>query len=172
MIVPGPGKVAYPALLDFPAPELNGYTMESTIAEKFHAMVKLGILNSRMKDFYDIWMLSRTFDFRGEILAEAVEETFENRDTPIPIKPTVFNPSFVNDNAKKIQWQGFIRKAKLSDASEVMILSQQSMCSSTLSWLPREGHSASFGMMWPDVYRYESAWKIICPIMLSSFWGQ
>jgi hypothetical protein len=74
---------------------LNGYTVESTIAEKFHAMVKLGILNSRMKGFYDIWMLSCMFDFRGEMLAEAVEKTFENRDTPIPIQPTVFNPSFV-----------------------------------------------------------------------------
>ena len=118
VIVPGPGKIAYPALLDFPAPELNGYTMESTIAEKFHAMVKLSILNSRMKDFYDIWMLSRTFDFRGEMLAEAVEKTFENRNTPIPIKPTVFNPSFVNDQTKKIQWQGFIRKVKLAEAPE------------------------------------------------------
>jgi len=119
VIVPGPSKVVYPALLDFPAPELNGYTMESTIAEKFHAMVKLGVLNSRrMKDFYDIWMLSRTFDFRGEMLAEAVEKTFENRNTPIPIKPTVFIPSFVNDQAKKIKWQGFIRKVKLSEVPE------------------------------------------------------
>ena len=118
VIVPSPSKVVYPALLDFPSPELNGYTMESTIAEKFHAMVKLDVLNSRMKDFYDIWMLSRTFDFRGKMLAEAVEKTFENRNTPIPIEPTVFNPSFVNDEAKKIQWQGFIRKAKLSDAPE------------------------------------------------------
>jgi hypothetical protein len=81
-------------------------------------MVRLGVLNSRMKDFYDIWMLSRTFDFKGEMLAEAVEKTFENRNTPIPIKSTVFNPSFVNDQTKKIQWQGFIRKAKLSDAPE------------------------------------------------------
>ncbi len=69
--IESPSKVAYPALLDFPAPELNGYTMESTIAEKFQAMVKLGVLNSRMKDFYDIWMLSRAFDFTGETLAEA-----------------------------------------------------------------------------------------------------
>jgi len=119
VIVPGPIKVAYPALLDFPAPELNGYTMESTIAEKFQAMVKLGVLNSRMKDFYDIWMLSRTFDFRGEMLAEAVEKTFENRNTPITIAPTVFDPSFVKDGDKKVQWQGFIRKAKLADAPEV-----------------------------------------------------
>src|SRR3989304_5141552 len=71
VVVPGPSKISYPVLLDFPVPELNGYTMESTIAEKFQAMVKLGTLNSRMKDFYDIWRLSRTFDFRGETLVES-----------------------------------------------------------------------------------------------------
>jgi predicted nucleotidyltransferase component of viral defense system len=118
VIVPGPNRVAYPVLLDFSRPELNGYSMESTIAEKFQAMVKLGVLNSRMKDFYDIWMLCRTFDFRGELLAEAVEKTFENRNTPVTVDPKVFDPSFAQDRNKKIQWQGFIRKAKLAKAPE------------------------------------------------------
>ena len=118
VIVPSPRKVAYPVLLDFPTPELNGYTMESTIAEKFQAMVKLGVLNSRMKDFYDIWMLSRMFDFKGETLAEAVEKTFENRKTQIDTNPTVFNTSFAKDDDKTVQWMGFIRKAKLTDAPE------------------------------------------------------
>lgn len=118
VIVPGPIRVAYPVLLDFPPPELNGYSMESTIAEKFQAMVKLGVLNSRMKDFYDIWMLSRAFDFKGELLAEAVEKTFENRNTPLTANPVVFAPSFIKDADKKIQWQGFIRKAKLTNAPE------------------------------------------------------
>ncbi len=118
VIVPGPSRVIYPVLLDFPAPELNGYTIESAIAEKFQTMVKLGVLNSRMKDFYDIWMLARTFDFNGETLAEAVEETFKNRNTLITIAPTIFNPSFVNDGDKKVQWQGFIRKARLIDAPD------------------------------------------------------
>ncbi|MDF1592693.1 MAG: nucleotidyl transferase AbiEii/AbiGii toxin family protein [Desulfobacterales bacterium] len=118
VVVPGPCKVAYPSLLDFPPPELNGYTKESTIAEKFQAMVKLGVLNSRMKDFYDIWFLSRTFDFRGDTLAEAIEKTFENRKTIITINPTVFDLSFRKDAGKKVQWLGFIRKAKLADAPE------------------------------------------------------
>jgi len=65
VIVPGPSKIKYPVLLDFPLPELYGYSMESVIAEKFEAMIKRGILNSRMKDFCDIWMLSRTFNFQG-----------------------------------------------------------------------------------------------------------
>ncbi len=115
VIVPNPNTVLYPAILDFPVPELKGYTMESTIAEKFQAMVKLGILNSRMKDFYDIWILSRSFDFKGEVLAEAVEKTFANRNTPITLNAAVFDPSFGIDMDKNVQWQGFIRKTKLID---------------------------------------------------------
>ncbi|MDO8691347.1 MAG: nucleotidyl transferase AbiEii/AbiGii toxin family protein [Dehalococcoidia bacterium] len=79
-------------------------------------MVKLGVLNSRTKDFYDIWMLSCTFDFTGEILAEAIQKTFEKRNTPIAIDPAVFDPSFLKDGNKKVQWQGFLSKAKLIDA--------------------------------------------------------
>ncbi|MBI5579041.1 MAG: nucleotidyl transferase AbiEii/AbiGii toxin family protein [Deltaproteobacteria bacterium] len=118
VIVPCPSRVAYPVLLDFSRPELDGYSMESTIAEKFQTMVRLGVLNSRMKDFHDIWMLSRTFDFRGELLAEAVKKTFENRNTLVSVDSAVFNPSFVKDGNKKVQWQGFIKKAKLTDAPE------------------------------------------------------
>ena len=69
VMVPGPVEIAYPTLLDFPAPRLKGYPRETAIAEKFEAMVKLGALNSRMKDFYDIWLLSRQFDFDGPTLA-------------------------------------------------------------------------------------------------------
>ncbi len=71
-----------------------------------------------MKDFYDIRMLSRTFDFKGGMLAMAIKKTFENRNAPITANPTVFDPSFMKDRDKKIQWQGFIKKAKLTDAPE------------------------------------------------------
>jgi predicted nucleotidyltransferase component of viral defense system len=118
VIVPNPMKVAYPTLLDFPAPELKGYSMESTIAEKFQAMVKLGILNSRMKDFYDVWLLSRVFDFTGETLSEAIEKTFKNRNTPISISPQVFDPLFRHDADKQVQWRAFIKKTKLTGAPE------------------------------------------------------
>jgi hypothetical protein len=116
VVIPGPGKVKYPVLLDFPPPELHGYTMESTIAEKFQAMVKLGLLNSRMKDFYDIWFLSRMFNFTGETLIEAIEKTFEKRKTPLINEPTVFNLTFMKDDTKQAQWKGFIEKTKLTDA--------------------------------------------------------
>ena len=118
VIVPNPERVSYPTLLDFPAPELHGYTMESTIAEKFQAMVKLGVVNSRMKDFYDIWMLSRIFNFNGEILTEAIEKTFENRKTTLNRNSVIFDPSFGKDKARNVQWKGFIRKAKLDNAPD------------------------------------------------------
>lgn len=75
VIVPGPDEVDYPTLLDLPAPRLLGYSRESAIAEKFEAMVKLGILNSRMKDFFDIWLLSRQFEFNGLTLSDAIQKT-------------------------------------------------------------------------------------------------
>ena len=118
VIIPRPCRVEYPGLLDFPRAKLKGYTMESTIAEKFHAMVKLDVLNSRMKDFYDIWMLLNTFDFKGERLMEAVEKTFRNRKTPVSADHTVFDPSFAEDSDKNIQWTGYISKTGLNDALE------------------------------------------------------
>ena len=118
VIIPKPARVKYPVLLDFPPPELDGYTMESTVAEKFQSMVKLGLLNSRMKDFYDIWLLSRRFDFKGEILIEAIEKTFEKRKTPLISEPTIFNPTFMQDDTKQAQWQGFIKKTKLTETPE------------------------------------------------------
>ncbi len=116
VVVPEISKIVYPTILDFPSSELNGYTMESTIAEKFQAMVKLGNLNSRMKDFYDLWLLSRQFDFDGYILATAIRKTFENRKTELSIQPTVFQDSFAKDPMKETQWRAFIRKSKLDNA--------------------------------------------------------
>lgn len=118
VVFPGPCDVDYPALLDFPPPRLKGYTMESTIAEKFQVMVRLGVLNSRMKDFYDIWMLSKAYGFEGRILAEAVKKTFETRRTPLMAEPTVFESSFAKSAEKQVQWAAFIGKAKLNDAPE------------------------------------------------------
>jgi len=116
VIIPKSSKIKYPTILDFPHPEMDGYSTESTIAEKFQAMVKLGVLNSRMKDFYDIWLLSRQFDFRGLTLAKAIRTTFENRNTPIPVQPAVFQDSFAKDRTKESQWQAFLKKVKMDDA--------------------------------------------------------
>jgi len=118
IIIPSPLSIDYPTILEFPAPHLRGYTMESTMAEKFEAMVKLDILNSRMKDFFDIWLLSRQYDFDGETLAKATTMTFSARGTGIPSEPPPLTDTFASDVTKVKQWQGFIRKNRLTDVPE------------------------------------------------------
>lgn len=113
VVVPSATPVAYPIILDFPRPYLFGYSMESTIAEKFEAMVKLGILNSRMKDFFDIWFLSRQFNFSGTMLHKAVKATFSTRSTDIPSVPVAFMAELSRDPIKDTQWKAFIRKNRL-----------------------------------------------------------
>jgi hypothetical protein len=80
-VIPDAVLLSYPTILASPALEVMGYSRESTIAEKFETMVRLGRINSRMKDFYDIRLLSRQFDFQGQVLADAVRATFERRGT-------------------------------------------------------------------------------------------
>jgi hypothetical protein len=113
VVVPRPALVDYPTILDLPAPRLRAYSRETVVAEKFEAMVKLGLLNSRMKDFFDLWLLSRQFDFDGLTLATAIGKTFANRKTPIPEEVLAFTPAFADDPAKQKQWQAFLKKTRL-----------------------------------------------------------
>lgn len=108
VVYPSPQLSELPALLDFPAPKLLCYSRESAIAEKFEAMVSLGMLNSRMKDFYDIWLLSRQFDFQGKDLAEAIRLTFEHRGTALDGKIEAFSEAFMV--AKQVQWTAFRKR--------------------------------------------------------------
>ena len=108
VVFPEPETIVLPALLEFPAPALQGYSRESTIAEKFEAMVKLGELNSRMKDFFDIWLLLQSFSFEGQDLAEAIRRTFDRRGTELPETVTAFTPEFAI--AKQVQWRAFTRR--------------------------------------------------------------
>jgi predicted nucleotidyltransferase component of viral defense system len=116
VVSPSPVDIELPTILDFPAPRLRGYTRETAIAEKFQAMAKLGLLNSRMKDFYDIWVLSRQGDFTGATLANAILRTFENRDTELVALPLALTPAFSRDENKIKQWQAFVRKLRLEIA--------------------------------------------------------
>lgn len=104
IIYPAPQPMELPAMLNFPSGRLLCYSRESTIAEKFEAAVSLGNANSRMKDFYDIWVLSRQFDFNGETLGEAVRLTFHKRGTELPAEP-IFSAEFAE--MKQSQWSAF-----------------------------------------------------------------
>jgi len=120
-VIPQPEIVEYPRMLDFPAPRVRVYPREAVVAEKFQAMVILGIANSRMKDFYDIWMLARQFAFDGSKLSAAVRATFDRRQTPIPPEPPLaLTVAFHDDRTKQTQWSAFLQKGKLeADAKDL-----------------------------------------------------
>jgi len=108
-VEPGLAEMDFPVLLDFPAPHLRAYARETVIAEKFQAMVMLGRANSRMKDLYDIWVLARTSEFKGDGLARAIAGTFARRKTEIPSElPDALTTSFAQDPAKIQQWNSFV----------------------------------------------------------------
>jgi hypothetical protein len=107
--------IDFPTLLDFPAPRLRVYPRETVVAEKADAMVQLGLANSRMKDFYDLVVLSRLFEFDGRLLARAIRATFERRKTPLPLGlPTALTSEFADDPVKNTQWTAFVRSVRPS----------------------------------------------------------
>ena len=107
-VAPGLEDIEYPVLLDFPIPKIRAYAPETVVAEKFQAMVFLGRANSRMKDFYDVWMLSRTFDFNYKNLAQAIAATFHRRGTTIPDqRPDALTKDFSLEPTKINQWRSF-----------------------------------------------------------------
>ncbi len=110
-VTPSPQKAILPALLDHPVPVFLGYSMESTVAEKFQAMVRLDELNSRMKDFYDIWLLARKRNFSGHTLSKAIRVTFKNRNTELAPNPLALQASFADLPGKADLWSTFLRKS-------------------------------------------------------------
>lgn len=118
-VTPAPISVQLPPLLDFPAPEVRGYTRESVIAEKLQSMVRLGEINSRMKDFFDIWLLANRFSFGGATLAQAIRETFSRRETPLTTTPVAWDVRFTGNFDKQAQWQAFLRRYRLDQDATV-----------------------------------------------------
>ena len=114
IVTPAPSETDYPTLLEFPGPRLLAYPKETVVAEKLEALVKLGIANTRMKDFYDLEILSRTFAFEGKTLAKAIQNTFQKRGTGLPMAglPVAFTSEFYDDVNKKRQWTAFCAKNK------------------------------------------------------------
>jgi hypothetical protein len=110
IVYPGPEMAELPSMLDFPAPSLLCYSRESAIAEKFEAMIKLGHLNSRMKDFYDIWLLSRQFQFELSKLSEAVKLTFKQRGTELKQPIEAFSTEFIF--SRRGMWAVFRKRLK------------------------------------------------------------
>ncbi|MCC5845355.1 MAG: nucleotidyl transferase AbiEii/AbiGii toxin family protein [Verrucomicrobia bacterium] len=119
IVTPEPEEISFPSMLGFPEARLRGYTPQTVIAEKLEAMVLLGERNSRMKDFYDILLLSRTQQFSFEMLCAAVRRTFHHRNQVFPVGfPVLLNPDHPAIPAKQIQWAAFLRKNQIANVPE------------------------------------------------------
>jgi predicted nucleotidyltransferase component of viral defense system len=115
-VTPDADEVVYPVLLDQPAPKIRAYTKETVVAEKLQAIVALGATNGRMKDFYDLWMMSRHFSFEAALLARAIAATFECRRTPLPADmPVGLSDEFATDADTVRRWQFFTSRNVLSE---------------------------------------------------------
>lgn len=154
IVIPDPIWVEFPTVLDEENPRIRAYTLETAIAEKYQAMIDLDLLNSRMKDFYDIWFLSNNLEFEGDVIQKAIEQTFKKRRTELPLeKPVVFKELFYADENIAIQWKAFKKKIEQeylpSDLRTVIEQAEKFLWPPTLSiiqdenftkkWAPNEG---------------------------------
>jgi hypothetical protein len=123
LVDPAPSMLTFPVVLPLDAPVLRAYPPEAVIAEKFHAMVVLGIANSRMKDFFDIWTLARTHEFTSGPVAKAIAGTFARRQTAVPNeRPLALTDEFLQDATKLIQWTAFGKRLGLQDLPPLAVV--------------------------------------------------
>jgi predicted nucleotidyltransferase component of viral defense system len=116
--VPPPTTIEFPTLLPFPGPVIRAYAKETVVAEKLHAMVDLGMANTRMKDFFDLWFLCREFEFDGAQLVAAIRSTFERRQTPVSAGlPLALTDTFSLDTTKGVQWSAFLARSHVVDTA-------------------------------------------------------
>jgi hypothetical protein len=118
-ILPARKRLWYPTILDFPAPVLLAYPRESVVAEKLEALTVLGLINSRLKDYFDLWLLSKLYLFDGPVLAAAVEATFQRRDTTIQAVPVGLTETFGRDHFRAVQWRALRRQSAFATAPVV-----------------------------------------------------
>lgn len=148
VITPGPVEIDYPVLLDAPVPHLRAYPVETVVAEKLHALVTLGIANSRLKDYYDLWLIAETFQLERSLLARAVRQTFDRRETALPDGGLAgLSPAYVESWGG--QWKAFLTRERMAAApghlGEVVadlarfLLPLIADGDGDWSWKPREG---------------------------------
>lgn len=149
IIIPAPVWIDYPELLDFGRPHLLGYTPQSSVAEKFQAMVELELANTRLKDFYDIWKLSQILAFEGAVLSEAIAATFKQRGTPIPTSPPLaLSVDFFGDVSKQAQWKAFLRKGRLEAEARTLEETVRDISAFILPPAYAAAESLPFRMAW------------------------
>ena len=157
-VTPEPERIAYPTLLDSPAPLLRVYPRETVVSEKFQALVNLGMANSRMKDFFDIWFVANRFEFDGRTLSEAIKNTFERRATVLPEQtPSGLSAEFYRDTQKNRQWDAFLRKGMLLSNSRS--LSLEKVCGLLETFLMPPTQALATGRAFMAKWQAGGPWK-------------
>ncbi|MGB5107793.1 MAG: nucleotidyl transferase AbiEii/AbiGii toxin family protein [Candidatus Zixiibacteriota bacterium] len=158
-VTPKANVISYPVLLQYPAPRIRAYPKETQIAEKLQSMVFLGMANSRMKDFYDVFILAKTFSFDGDTLVQAIKATFERRGTPIPEKiPLALSHEFADATDKNNQWKAFINRNDLEDFGVAFPQLVKAIGEFLLKPLQAAGFGYPFKYEWTD-----TKWKKMNP---------
>ncbi|MBV6439905.1 MAG: nucleotidyl transferase AbiEii/AbiGii toxin family protein [Haliscomenobacteraceae bacterium CHB4] len=122
VITPAPVEMEYPTLLDMEAPCIQAYSPETVIAEKFEAMISLAEVNSRMKDFYDVYRLLQYGHYDAHILREAIHKTFQNRGTAYLAEHPLFTEAFASDPERQKMWKAFLKRSRLEEGLEFEIV--------------------------------------------------
>lgn len=114
-VTPAPEHADYPVMLEgLPAPKLRIYPRYTVVAEKYEAIVSLGMVNTRLKDYFDMWVIFNSAELDSAVLTEAIDATFARRNTQTPqTTPVGLTESFGQDAQKTKQWEAFIRKNQL-----------------------------------------------------------
>ena len=116
-ITTGSVEIDYPSLFGLAEPRLKAHPPETVVAEKFQGLVELGMLNSRMKDFFDLWAIAGAFNFDGAVLACAIKTTFDRRGTPLPTEtPITLTPAFAEE--KQGQRKAFLNRTDIALAPD------------------------------------------------------
>lgn len=152
-----PEEIEFPSLLDLPRPVLRAYTKETALSEKFEAMVTLGERNTRMKDYFDVWLLSSRFDFEGAPLARAIAATFERRKTEIPDGvPVGLSDAFATEPIKNSQWKAFWRKVVRTEPTPAF----SDVVVGARDFLLPAAAAAKSGKEWPQRWSKNGPWRL------------
>ena len=151
VVSPEAEEISYPTLLDSPVPRILAYPPETVISEKLQAMVALGMLNSRMKDFYDLRMIARLFTFDGSKLVEAIRATFNRRRTEIPESdPVAFTEEFSTDRDKITQWKAFLTRTGLESTAIDLPQTIEELRLFLIPPLMAAATGVEFNLKWPE----------------------
>lgn len=156
IVYPKTRVIDYPVILDFPKPHLNGYPQESVISEKFEAMIKLGLLNSRMKDFYDIWLMMRWFELKGANLVEAIKKTFNHRKTDIPHNKPLFAGEIYDEKSdRQTLWRAFLEKGDIQHPPDTLSVTAKEIEKFLIEPIVAINEKVKFDKTWKSLRGWE-----------------